>query len=189
MYATSLLKHDHDEFKEMFESFESAESPTEKRQILDQIISELEKHTRIEEEIFYPAVQAEVRTLEALVREGVEEHHVVDQIMDELKTMAPDDPQFEAKVTVLKENVEHHVEEEEQEMFPQVEATLAVDRLSELGAAMAEAKGESGSGGGSEDLSGLSKDELNTKAQDLEIPGRSEMTKEELADANSSSGS
>ncbi len=145
MNATELLKHDHDEVEELFERFDSAGSSSEKRSILDNILSELDVHASIEEQVFYPAVQSEVSKLDDLVREGIEEHHVVEQLMTELATMEPDHPQFEAKVKVLKENVEHHVEEEEEGMFPEVESALDPARLDELGAAMAQAKGKGGS--------------------------------------------
>jgi len=99
----------------------------------------LAAHTRIEEEIFYPAVRSlGTDDLETLVDEALEEHHVVDLVLAELPRVHPGDDRFAAKMTVLSELVEHHVKEEERDMFRRAQA-LGTDRLKELGARLEQA--------------------------------------------------
>ena len=140
--AIVLLKEDHKTVEKLFKRFERAddEAFAEKREIVDSIIEELTTHAFIEEEIFYPAARAGVPETEDHVLESVEEHHVVAWILSELVGMAPEAENFDAKVTVLTENVRHHVGEEEQEWFPQVREALGRKQLQELGARMIAAK-------------------------------------------------
>ena len=123
MDAVKLLKDDHEKVKGLFRKFEKARSDDKKKQLADEIMMELEVHSQIEEEIFYPAVREKVGEDE-LVAEAVEEHHVVDVLMKEIKELDPSDERFEAKMTVLIENVEHHIEEEEKEMLPDAKKKL-----------------------------------------------------------------
>src|SRR5688572_1087163 len=141
MDATRLLKQDHDKVKGLFEQFEQAEADDQKRLLVTQIIKELQVHTTVEEDVFYPAVRTADEKTEELVREGLEEHHVADQLMREIQALDVSDPQLEAKMTVLKENVEHHVEEEEGEMFPGLQRKLGTEKLEQLGEQMLQAKG------------------------------------------------
>ena len=126
MDAVKLLKDDHEKVKGLFRQFEKARSEDKKKQLADEIMMELEVHSKIEEEIFYPAVREKVGEDE-LVAEAVEEHHVVDVLMQEIKQLDPSDERFEAKMTVLIENVEHHIEEEEKEMLPDAKKKLGKD--------------------------------------------------------------
>ena len=126
MDAVKLLKDDHEKVKGLFRQFEKARSESKKKQLADEIMMELEVHSKIEEEIFYPAVREKVGEDE-LVAEAVEEHHVVDVLMQEIKQLDPSDERFEAKMTVLIENVEHHIEEEEKEMLPDAKKKLGKD--------------------------------------------------------------
>ena len=126
MDAIKLLKDDHEKVKGLFRTFEKARSEDRKKQLADEIMMELEVHSQIEEEIFYPAVREKVGEDE-LVAEAVEEHHVVDVLMKEIKQLEPSDERFEAKMTVLIENVEHHIEEEEKEMLPDAKKKLGKD--------------------------------------------------------------
>ncbi|MCP2323220.1 iron-sulfur cluster repair protein YtfE (RIC family) [Hamadaea flava] len=138
-----LLKEDHKAVKRLFREYERIHedaSPAQKRALVDKIIHELTTHAFIEETIFYPAARAEVPGNDEHVLESVEEHHVVAWLLAELAKLDPADETFDAKVTVLIENVEHHVEEEEQEWFPEVRKTLGRNRLSELGEQMSAAK-------------------------------------------------
>jgi hemerythrin-like domain-containing protein len=97
---------------------EKAEGAQERRQLMEQITTNLEAHTTIEEEIFYPAVAGTgTKKAEEMVNEALEEHHVVKLVLKELPGVDPKDERFEAKMTVLSELIEHHVEEEEEEMF------------------------------------------------------------------------
>jgi hemerythrin superfamily protein len=140
-----MLKDDHKRVNGLFRQFEKLKktgTPAAKRQVVDQIIQELTAHAYIEETIFYPAARASVPETTDHVLESVEEHHVVAWLLSELTDLDPGDETFDAKVTVLMENVRHHVEEEEQEWFPEVRKALGRNRLRELGEQMAAAKSD-----------------------------------------------
>ena len=138
--ATKLLKEDHKKVKDLFDQFEDTDDSAEKREIASTACSELTIHAQVEEEIFYPAVKAELDE-DDLMAEAKEEHHVAKQLIAELEEgEGMDDIEFDAKFTVLAENVRHHIKEEEGEMFPKVEKS-DLD-LEELGAQMAERKQE-----------------------------------------------
>ena len=127
MNAVKMLKADHDRVQKLFKEFEAAgeRAYEKKRGIAEEVFTELEIHTKLEEEIFYPAVQARAdKEGEELLAESLQEHHVVDVLMQEIKQLEPSDERFEAKMTVLIENVEHHIEEEEQEMLPDAKKKL-----------------------------------------------------------------
>ena len=132
MKATDLLKKQHRAVKALFKKVEGTDNPRMRRQLLNDITRSLEGHTLIEEEIFYPAVRGlETRKAEEMVRAASEEPHVVKLGRAELPRVNPEDERFEAKMTVLSELIEHHVEEEEQEMFKLAEK-LGKDELSAL---------------------------------------------------------
>ncbi|MFK0025900.1 hemerythrin domain-containing protein [Streptomyces sp. NPDC090798] len=137
-----LLKEDHKTVEKLFKQFEKAgdDAHTEKRKIADQVIEELTTHTWIEEKIFYPAAREADPDTKDDVLESVEEHHVVLWMLSELKDLDPADERFDAKMTVLMENVRHHVEEEEKEWFPEVRKAMGRNRLTELGEQMEAAK-------------------------------------------------
>jgi hemerythrin superfamily protein len=137
MKATDLLKKQHKNVKALFKKVENTEDGRRRRQLMDQIANELKIHTKIEEEIFYPAVR-EIGTSKAeeMVDEAYEEHHVVDLVLAELPKVDPEDERFAAKMTVLSELVEHHADEEEDAMFPMCEKKLGRERLQQLGAQM-----------------------------------------------------
>ena len=143
MDAIELLTSDHNEVRAMFEQFKQAkeaEDTDRMRELQQQIFQELETHTRIEEDIFYPAVKAlDDEELTETVDEGVQEHHVVKVLMREIESVSGDDT-FAAKMTVLIENVEHHADEEESELFPEVRDKMGQPRLQELGAELEAAK-------------------------------------------------
>jgi hypothetical protein len=118
MKATDLLKKQHREVESLFKKVEKAGGAEERRRLMDQITKALEAHTAIEEEIFYPAIaETGTKKAEEMVNEAFEEHHVVKLVLKELPQVDPEDERFEAKMTVLSELIEHHVEEEEKEMF------------------------------------------------------------------------
>jgi hemerythrin superfamily protein len=143
MDAIRLLTEDHDTVRKLFEEFRTAsetEDEQRERQLQEQIFEELQTHTRIEEDIFYPAVKAlDVDELTETVDEGVQEHHVVKVLMREIADLSDHDV-FVAKMTVLIENVEHHAEEEESELFPELRERMGDERLEELGQELAAAK-------------------------------------------------
>ena len=132
--AIVLLKKDHQEIKKLFTEFERAGDNA------DKIIELLTVHTYIENEVMYPRVRELLPDLEDDILESYEEHHVADVLCMELTTMKPGDERFDAKTTVLIENVRHHIEEEEQQWFPQVREGLGRKALQEIGAQMQQAR-------------------------------------------------
>jgi hemerythrin superfamily protein len=140
--AIVLLKADHKEIRKVFRDFESAgEDATQKKgELVQRIIELLTMHTYIENEVMYPEVRTLLPDLEDDILESYEEHHVADVLVMELAAMSPDAERFDAKTTVLIENVTHHVEEEEEEWFPKVRAGLGRKQLSELGEKLLAAK-------------------------------------------------
>ncbi|HEY8514582.1 MAG TPA: hemerythrin domain-containing protein [Candidatus Binatia bacterium] len=132
MKATELLKRQHREVKNLFREAKKAEDPEERLRILGEIEQKLDVHMMIEEEIFYPAVREVTgKKTEDLIPEAYEEHHVAKLAMLDLKQVDPDDERMKAKITVLEELIEHHVEEEEKEVFKLAEK-LGAERLAEL---------------------------------------------------------
>jgi hemerythrin-like domain-containing protein len=140
--AIVLLKQDHQEIRKLFRKFEDAgeNADVTRGKVVDQVLELLTVHTYIENEVMYPRVRELVPDLEEDVLESYEEHHVADVLAMELATMSPDDEHFTAKTTVLIENVEHHMEEEEGDWFPKVRAELGRKQLQEIGAEMLELK-------------------------------------------------
>ncbi|TQC49612.1 hemerythrin domain-containing protein [Rhodococcus sp. WS4] len=140
--AIVLLKNDHKEIRKLFRDFRGAgpHADVEKGRIVDKIIETLTVHTYIENECMYPEVRELAPDLEDDILESYEEHHVADVLVVELAGMKPSDERFDAKATVLIENVEHHIEEEEQEWFPKVREELGRKRLQEIGARLLELK-------------------------------------------------
>jgi hemerythrin superfamily protein len=141
MDALELLKQDHAKVKELLEKAESAEQGKERTAIFEKIKTELETHARIEENVFYPAVQKK-EELKDMVLESIEEHKQVKTLLREMDNLSKDSEKFEPKLKVLKENVEHHAEEEEEgKMFPKVRKLFSATELQELGAELEAAKG------------------------------------------------
>jgi hemerythrin-like domain-containing protein len=140
--AIVLLKDEHQLIRKSFRAFEKAgdNAHTTKGKLVERIIELLTIHTYIENEVMYPRVRELLPELEDDVLESYEEHHVADVLVLELSTMKPEDERFTAKTTVLIENVEHHMEEEEQEWFPKVRAGLGRNQLQEIGAQMIKAR-------------------------------------------------
>jgi hypothetical protein len=137
MDAVALLKKQHREVEDLFKKVEKAKAPEMRRQLMQEISAKLEMHTKIEEEIFYPAVrEIESKKAEEMINEAFEEHGVVKLVLKQLPSVDPEDERFEAKMTVLQELVEHHVEEEEKEMF-KLAQKLGREELRSLGEQMA----------------------------------------------------
>jgi hemerythrin-like domain-containing protein len=141
MDAISLLKTDHDRMKKMLDEGESTTERGVKTrtELLTTIKRELTVHERIEEEIFYPALKEHPKARD-IVLEGYEEHHVVDEIMGELEATDVSDETWGAKFKVMKENIEHHIEEEEGEMFKKARQVFERKELEDLGVRMMELK-------------------------------------------------
>ncbi len=143
MDALQLLKADHDKVKKLLtEGDETTERAVKTRaELLATIKQELTVHEEIEETIFYPALKEHPKAKE-IVLEGYEEHNVVDTVMGELEATDVTDERWAAKFTVMKENIEHHIEEEEGEMFKQARSVFDADELEALGERMAARKDE-----------------------------------------------
>ena len=134
MNAIELLKTDHDKVSRLFQKVKATDE-SEHKALFEQIMEELEVHTHIEETIFYPKVKDE-KELEDLVLEGLEEHHQVKMFLRELSALADDSEKFEPKLKVLMEDVTHHVQEEEDEMFPLVDDQIEDSTLERLASQM-----------------------------------------------------
>jgi len=120
--AIALLKHDHREVEQMFEDFEGLEDDAAKGKLARQICMALKVHTQIEEEIFYPAARKATGDND-LLDEAAVEHAGAKYLIGQIEKMKPGDDLFDAKVTVLGEQIKHHVKEEEEELFPEVESS------------------------------------------------------------------
>jgi hemerythrin superfamily protein len=139
--AIVLLKKDHKEVRALFKDFQNPKATTaQKGKIVKKIIELLTVHTYIENEVMYPEVRKLLPELEDDVLESYEEHHVADVLVMELSMMRPSDERFDAKTTVLIENVQHHMEEEEQDWFPKVRDGLGRKALQEMGEQLLAAK-------------------------------------------------
>ena len=140
--AIALLVADHREVREMFEQYEQLgdRARASKEKLKDKICKALIAHATIEEEIFYPAVREQVEDAEDMVDEAIVEHAAAKDLIKQLQEMDPNDELYDAKVTVLGEQVDHHVKEEEEEMFAKVKKS-GLDLLA-LGQEMAMRKQE-----------------------------------------------
>jgi hypothetical protein len=136
-----LLKDDHDKVKAMLKKLDDTTERAEvtRTEGLQALKQELTVHETIEEEILYPALKEFAKTKD-IALEGYEEHHVVDTIMAELEQTPIEDETWAAKLTVMKENLEHHIEEEETDMFKKARQVMNEDELSDLGDRMAARK-------------------------------------------------
>jgi len=137
MDAMSLLKEDHRKVKKILAELESTTERGVKtrEELFTKVKQELVIHEAIEEEIFYPALKEHPKTKD-IALEAYEEHHVVDTVMAEIEGVAYDDEKWGAKFTVMKENLEHHIQEEEGEMFKQARQVFDQDELTQLGESM-----------------------------------------------------
>ena len=141
MDAIALLKADHDKVKKLLNELETTTERGVKTrsELFATIKGELTVHEIIEEEIFYPELKAHPKARD-IVLEGFEEHHVVDVLMGELEQLDVTDESWGAKAIVMKENIEHHIEEEEGEMFAKARQVFDRDELNDLGDRMAARK-------------------------------------------------
>jgi hemerythrin superfamily protein len=145
MDATKLLKADHDKVKKLLTELESttARGVKTRQELFATIKGELTIHEIIEEEIFYPELKSHPKAKE-IVLEGYEEHAVVDTLMGELEQLSVEDETWGPKAKVMKENIEHHIEEEEGEMFQKARQVFDADELEDLGARMERRKQTAG---------------------------------------------
>lgn len=143
MNAFTLLKSDHEKVAVILDKIEGTTERALKtrEELFTQLKTELDIHAEIEEKIFYPVLKKAEESRD-ITLEAFEEHRLVKQLLGELEAEAKDDEKWTAKFTVLKENIEHHVEEEEGEMFKKARKVLSEEEIEELGARMEKAKGE-----------------------------------------------
>jgi iron-sulfur cluster repair protein YtfE (RIC family) len=189
--VTHRLRKDHDAVRELFAGFEQAHEGGDEARMTElaaTVCRELDVHAEVEEQIFYPAVRERGgEDLAETIAEAFEEHHVVKVLIGEIRELETSDDAFAAKVTVLRELVEHHAGEEETELFPQVQAMFDKVELLGLGRRIEEREasleGELEAQDEVLDLEAMSKADLYEKAKEQDIDGRSSMTKQELVEA------
>jgi hemerythrin superfamily protein len=140
MNALEILKQDHQKVKGLFQEARQAHDQTRRKDLFDRIDTELEIHAHIEETVFYPAIE-EHEELKEMVAEALEEHQEAKTLLDELEELGADNHDFGSKLQQLMEAVEHHVEEEEGEMFPKIREVFDEDELEQLGQELESAKG------------------------------------------------
>ena len=121
--AIASLKADHQKVKGLFDQFEKTDDRETKITIVSEALEELSLHATLEEELFYPAVREEIDNEDGLMNEADEEHHVAKILIAELEEMDGTESHYDAKFTVLAENVRHHIKEEEEHMLPKAQKT------------------------------------------------------------------
>jgi hemerythrin superfamily protein len=141
MNVIKLLKTDHDTVKTLFDKFDKAaeSSYDRKAEIFEQVRRELLVHSQAEEEIFYPAIKA-IEGGRELIVEALKEHKEVDELLTQISRLEPKDPKFTEKVEILMDNVDHHVEEEEGQIFQFAEENCPKEQLESLGIEIQERK-------------------------------------------------
>lgn len=146
MNAIELLKEDHNKVAKLFQQVK-ADEDADHRDTFEQIKTELETHTHIEETIFYPKIREGGEELKKIVDEGVQEHHQVKMFLRELSNLSDDSEKFQPKLKVLMEDVTHHVQEEEGKMFPMIQEQFDEYTLQMLGDEMEKEKKSFGKSG------------------------------------------
>jgi hemerythrin superfamily protein len=180
--AVTMLEQDHRKVEHLFAQYQNTRDPT----VVEQICTELKVHTTIEEEVVYPVVARDLPDGKELDKEARKEHDEVENAIKQIESVGYDSAEVDGLMETIIEGVNHHVQEEESEMFPKLQEELNTDKLTELGKKLAQAKQRAM--GGSQttvegDLADMTKDQLYKQAQEADIPGRSEMTKDELVEA------
>lgn len=136
MDALEFLEEQHGEIDDLFVDYEEADTVEEQEEAAREVIRALRTHTMLEEQVFYPAVRESLPDLIDDVLADLEEHHLVEVLLDELSAMDSSDERFDAKMQVLAELVDRHVEEEEEGLFPELEDGFDEDELVRLGEQM-----------------------------------------------------
>jgi hemerythrin-like domain-containing protein len=183
MDVIDLLVADHNRMRGLFSRYNTASEDGDTAQasaLAAEVIEELNVHMAAEETVFYQSVKECSEEIGDDVDEGVEEHHVAKVLIGEIEGLEPGRDAWVAKMTVLIESTEHHLDEEEEELFPSVRASSKSSWLEELGQKLEAEKERHGAPALSEKLA-LSTTELKEKARQQQIPGRSSMDHDELA--------
>jgi hemerythrin superfamily protein len=140
MNALEVLKQDHQKVKGLFQEVKQATDQAKRKELFNEIDTELEIHAHIEETVFYPAIE-EHEEFKDMVAEALDEHQEAKTLLDELEELGADNHDFGSKIQLLIEAVEHHVQEEEGEMFPKIREVFDEDELEQLGQELESAKG------------------------------------------------
>lgn len=183
--AVTMLEQDHRKVEKLFAQYQNTRDPS----VVQQICTELKVHTTIEEEVVYPVVAKELPEGKQLDQEARKEHQEVEDAIKEIESIGYDSTEVDPFMQTIIEGVNHHVQEEESEMFPKLQEELGSTKLTELGTKLADAKQKAmrkETGGGSiveGDLASMTKDQLYEEAKKADIEGRSDMTKDELINA------
>lgn len=193
--AINLVTKDHREAEQLFTALK--EGRGDRAQLLETLRVELLAHAKTEEAVLYPFLRQALPDLDDQVDEGTDDHHQVEDLLQQLASLAPDDDEVGPLVERIEAAMLEHVDEEENEVLPSLEEAVSEDELTELGESFSQKKTEllaqlrESSGGAREkvgaasggDLADASKAELQAKAREADIEGRSKMSKEELAQA------
>jgi iron-sulfur cluster repair protein YtfE (RIC family) len=142
MNALGLITDDHEKFRKLLEQLDETTDRAVKTrtEVFERLKREIVSHEKMEEDVFYPALREASERAEDIVLEGYQEHHVADVLVEELSELPTDDEMWGAKLSVLKESLEHHMEEEEGEMFGYARRAFNETELAELAEQMAEVK-------------------------------------------------
>jgi hemerythrin-like domain-containing protein len=178
-----LLVADHNRVRGLISQYKDADQgdkTAEASKLADAIVRELKVHMTAEEDVFYEAVKKRTGEIKDDVDEGYEEHHVAKVLIGEIEDLEPGSDSWVAKMTVLIESVEHHIDEEEDELFPSVRSSTEVSRREKLGQAFDEERVSLGATSLADKLE-VSGAELHEKASEQDIPGRSKMDHDQLA--------
>jgi hemerythrin-like domain-containing protein len=184
-----VIEQDHPEAARMVQQLLGGEA-SDRAAVATQLCTELTVHTEVEEQVAYPAMRKAVPSGDQKIDEGIKEHDEASQLIAKLEQLDVDDPAFESTLLDLQAAVQHHVQEEESEVLPPFRTFTSEDRRAELGRrwqeqkrATKQAEKASVQGEAMADLTDATKQELYDKAKEADIPGRSKMTKDELAQA------
>lgn len=183
MDALNLLIADHNRIRGLFARYQDAKESGDAEAMGDlaaKVFAELEVHTTLEEEIFYPWSHDLTDDIAATVDEGFQEHHVVKVLIEEISDLDVGAGEWIAKMQVLIENVEHHAGEEEEKLFPPTRSATSADDRTRIGDQMDAKKGELGAPILADTIE-LTDQRLHELAQEQAIPGRSKMDHDELA--------
>lgn len=183
----TLILNDHRIVEMLFDAYAQTTDQDMKVRLVAQMIEELSVHAVAEEQELYPVMRRHLPDGDELVEHALSEHDEAKEVLAELEQMRPSDPAFDQKVRELMEEVRHHLEEEEREHLAKLRDALSEEDLRELGRRLRIAKSRAPISplleGDVIDLSEATRDELYAKAQELDVEGRSDMTKDELAEA------
>jgi hemerythrin superfamily protein len=182
--VVDLIKAQHRRMETLLQQAQDAE-PERMGELLQQVATLLVPHSEAEESFVYPAIRDHARSEESEVKDGVAEHHHIEDLLRELLDEEPGSPGYDGKLAAMVGELQHHVEEEEQELLPVLSEKASEAERDELGARFAQAtgQGDADAGAGSGAVEGRTREELYELAKEKDISGRSTMNRDELARA------